>query len=268
MLDSYFVGIEGLDLEIGGILTPFAYLMFYGLDDMINLGFELQWVYTLVLFALAIGLTACAMLLYRRRPIESVGQTMCYKKTAVVCHVILTLMIAVFFGMILYATLPTQNQTVKLACVVLAGYVGYMLLNKPMHRKKMFTCKSLLHYAMIALVIVAVDLFFRFDVLNIVGYVPEVHEIRSITINGENNLGKVTIEDPKLIEEFCDLHEKIIEDYDLSEEEEDYLLYTRGLEIEYTLKDGDTVSRYYCLTNQKLSQLSPQPHRISPLSPF
>ena len=253
MLEPYLFGLDSSSMAISIYLSPYLYLNVGGLSALFEMEFTLPWLYTLVIFAVGIALSYCALLLYRRRPIECVGQSVCFRKTTALIHVIQTLVIALGFGMLFYALTPVSDQTFKLVCVLVAGYFGYMLLNKPMRHEKIFSFKALLRYSVLALVIIAVDLTFRFDLLNITYYVPEPSEVRSVSLNSGEDIKAVTIEDPELIEDFCDLHAQLIEDYDSTIDIYEYYSYTE-LDIVYTLDDGATVERSYYLIEDAASQ--------------
>lgn len=251
MIEPYLFGVDYSAMVVSKYLSPYVYFSAWTFTGSISL-FALPWIYTLCLFIAAFALAVGAVQLYRRRPIECVGQSICFAKTAIVIHILLTVVIALFFGIVFYALTPISNQTFKLVCVVAAAFTGYMLLYKPLRRQKAFTLKSLLQFGALALVIVAADLIFRFDVLNIATYVPEPSEVASVCLNANSSLREVTTEDPTLIENLCALHEKLIEDYD--HKADFYEFEYEKIGFTYRLKNGKTVERYYYLLEDIPSQ--------------
>lgn len=136
-----------------------------------------------------------------------------------------------------------------LACMLVGATIGYfagqMMLHKSM---RVFRKRHWVNWAASCLVISAVMLCVRFDMLGYTSYVPETDEIQAVSVTYASDFS----EDPALIEQVRELHQLCL---DRRDEEVAGEPYYASLYLSYALKDGSVVERQYDLPiNTELSQ--------------
>ena len=108
---------------------------------------------------------------------------------------------------------------------------------------RVFQPKALIGLGVIAAAMVVSLVLVKVDAFGVVRYVPELAEVESVTFGnyyhyaGNTRVHKIT--DPAEIEAVQAIHRDLLENREVTDG------YTTGLHLEYTLKDGTTVERYY-----------------------
>ena len=216
------------------------------------------WGYMAICAAVGVLAMLVALALYRKRKLECTGDFVAFPAIEPVVTVIVTIFVGVFFH--LFADVFGMNlRSVMLGAGMVIGFFGCrMLLERTtrVFRKKAFVfCGCIL--AIFGLTVLMTYL----DPIGITRYVPETEEIESVTISRSYSLGShqgfpYTTTDPDEIEEFRKVHaDGIAKTSDIQPGSTDDVyadaLYSNfDLRIEYTLKNGKTINRFYDLNPQ------------------
>lgn len=212
--------------------------------------FSSGWGYLAILTAIAVGLSAAALLLYRRRKLEVAGDFAAVKPVGRVVSVFGSLLCGMVFRLFY------MGNSVMGYLLLFAGVsVGFFFLQMLLQRNvKIFTRSSLLRFLILVLVLALVLVGGATDILGIERYVPDVDQVSSVLIINryvgdyeisdlllsENpylyygNVAKLTEKED--VQTVLDAHAPILEEGSTTGQ-----YYT----IAYTLKNGKTVLRTY-----------------------
>lgn len=189
--------------------------------------------YTGILAALGIVLAVAALVLYRRRHLESAGDFIAAGWMKPVFLILYTLMMGAVFQFIL-GMFGNELGNIYLTFGVVVGYfTGQMLLKRT---TRVFEKKTLAGFAAFAAVLLLSLGLTVMDPLGIAKWVPEPEDVASVTINHEES------DDPEVIRGMTQIHGILV-----SGEQEPGKNAT-ALNLTYTMKDGSQVLRYYILT--------------------
>ena len=213
-------------------------------------------------YALAgVALLALAYLLYRRRSSERAGDVMAAGWLRPVFRCVVTALTALAGGVALYEVIwrgfqySAYYEAVPMAvCLSVGGLIGYyasaMLLKKTL---RVFR-GSWKGAAAVVVCCGALCAGLHADVLGVTARVPALTEIRQLELRLENNTYTLYAgEDDAILEEVLALHQAVTADAGRIRElyENDYDYTSMGvdtvstLRLEYQLKNGLTLSRYY-----------------------
>lgn len=210
------------------------------------------WTELAVYAAVAVVLTAGALLLYRRRKLETAGDAVAVKAMRPVFKYGVALCAGMFLGYFTYEMFSLEELGLCIS-VVVWGVVGYfvaqMLLDKSFR-----VLKKWKGAAAVAVVFVVLFAAIAFDFTGFERRVPAASEVQSVTISGLNGqpyddgawLHSVELTDPESIQAVIDLHRGIVE---VGEDGESYDQNTHyswiSFDVTYTLTNGRTLSRGY-----------------------
>lgn len=207
------------------------------------------WDYLAICAVIGVVLLGLALLLYRRRKLESAGDFMAVKAMEPVFLLIYTLCAGAFC--MLFSTLFGQRHYIYLAIGIVIGFfTGLMLLHRTtrVFRKKAFVGLAVLSAALI------LSLFLtKMDILGVVSRIPEMDEIKSVSINfggGYDSHDSVLLTDSKDIENIRYIHGVGIGIQDDTDGNSDNHENTDHIFIRYKLKNGSTVSRTYTINTK------------------
>lgn len=245
-----------------------------GMDEVLqSVSLENSWV--IGVYALAgVVLLALAWLLYRRRRSESAGDVVAVGALRPLFRYGLAALAALVGGVALYELVwrsfryEEYYEAAPMAvCMLIAGAIGYygasMLLAKSL-RVFRGSWKGL---ALVAAGCAAVCCVLHFDLFHVEDQVPQVQETETLEFRVAGN--SYTLyggQDDALMEQLRQLHQAIVADkaYIVSESAAEYdvadpsleTVTWAGLRLEYTLKNGDQVRRWYSvpLTRDRLDQ--------------
>ena len=190
-------------------------------------------------------LSVCALLLYRKRRMESAGDIVAIKVLKPVFKYGMALGGACLLASVMYAVFDTSvSGGAVILFLVIGAFFGYfaaeMLLNKTVNvfrgHWKGFTFFSL--------ALLAAALIIETDVFGYEKKVPDRAEIESAAVDYG---GETVFKEAENIEKVTALHRQIIESKAVNEDasgEHD------ALGLIYTLKDGSTLSRSYVLSRR------------------
>jgi len=203
-------------------------------------GFGSAWSYTLVIAGVGLVLMALALLLYRRRALESAGDLVAFRALSPVLCILMTLCVGVVFAAV--GDAAGNGYPLWLTVGVTVGYFGSRMLLE--RRVKVFRWKNLLGLG-ILVVSLWLSLFLTgIDAFGIVHWTPEPETVKSVTVSNSDarynsNRLAVTVTDQKDIEKVICAHEDI-----LSYLDRDYDDIYRVI-LTYELQNGRTVKRSY-----------------------
>jgi ABC-2 type transport system permease protein len=207
------------------------------------------------IYALAgVGLTAAALAVYSRRRSESTGDTVAISWARPLFRYGVGICAALSVGQLLYTILRDAfdqgdaSVPALAACMVVLGLVGYFAAEMLLQKSFRVLKRGWKGGAALAAVLVLLCVAFSVDLLGIEKYVPAADDVQSLNfgINGVNYISG-TVTDPETIERFLSLHQAVVKEQpenDWSSENASYA----GLRLNYILKNGKGLSRYYDFT--------------------
>lgn len=210
-------------------------------------GFGEDWLYLFILAAIGIAALAAALLLYRRRKLESAGDFMAVKWLSPIFLVLYTLCAGAFLS--IFGELFGNGQYVVflIAGLIIGFFTGRMLLERTIRvfRKKSFLQLALLTAAMLLSLWVV-----HTDLLGIVSYVPEPQDVEYVVYDSRDAYD-VKRTDMDSIEKICEIHQLAVDDYCDRSCGSSHLYFN----LEYHMKDGRVILRRYYLCSGEAAQL-------------
>ena len=212
------------------------------------------WSYMAICAAVGVVAMLAALALYRKRKLECTGDFVAFPAMEPVVAVIVTIFVGVFFH--LFADVFGMNlRSRMLGAGMVIGFFGCRMLLE--RTTRVFCKKAFLVCGTIVAIFGLTVLMTYLDPVGITRYVPETEKIESVTISRSFSLGSqqgfpYTTSDLDEIEEFRKVHAdgiaKISDIQPGSSADELYNCF--DFRIEYTLKNGKTVNRFYDINPQ------------------
>jgi len=200
-----------------------------------------DWRYLFVALGVGLALLGAAVLLYRKRQMESAGDFIAVKPAAPVFLVLYTLCV----GAALYfiADMVGDDTTAYLFLIIgfaIGFFTGWMLLEKKVN---VFKAKRFMSFGIFTLTFFLTIAIATFDPLGITRYVPDADQVRSVTIApyaSDYFLEErgIVLTDAEDIKDIVDIHSDLVKnrtDGDLC------------IQLRYKLKDGRQIERKYFL---------------------
>jgi len=192
----------------------------------------------LALFGLL--LLGAALLLYRRRKLESAGDFAAIRPVAVVFQALACMMA----GCMLMGI--SESYVIGFIGIILGFFAGKMLLQRKVNvfQKKSFAACGIILVSAAALIFTA-----KLDPLRLTWKVPEVQQVKSAQIRNESGYIHTDLkaDTPEEIELVLQMHQKLVV------ERPEASLYN-NITFEYTLQNGKTMRRYYPVRIDELDQ--------------
>ena len=215
---------------------------------------ENGWGYMAICAAVGILALLAALALYRRRKLECTGDFVAFRSMEPVVTVIVTVFVGVFFH--LFADVFGMNlRSVMLGAGMVIGFFGCRMLLE--RTTRVFRKKAFLVCGTIVAIFGLTVLMTYLDPVGVTRYVPETEKIESVTISRSFSLDShqgfpYTTTDLDEIEEFRKVHaDGIAKISDIQPGSNNDELYTCfDFRIEYTLKNGRTINRFYDINPQ------------------
>lgn len=200
----------------------------------------------------AVVLTAAALLLYRKRRMESAGDVIAVNSLRPVFKFCVTACAALCFGLLFFVIISTLFTSLSMSMLVLSAgliigaFIGYfaseMLLKKSFHVFK-GNWKGFVITVILCIVFAFVCVTDLFDLSS---QLPDIDDIEMIVCNRE--AGGYDVTERSDIEAILDVNKAIIADRDKYEGLDDTNLENTGyVSIRYKLKDGRVICRGYTL---------------------
>ena len=191
--------------------------------------------------AIGAAMLGLALLLYRRRKLESAGDFMAVRPLEPVFLGLYTLSMAAFFQM--FANLFEQSEYVFLGLGIIIGFfTGRMLL---MRTIRVFQLKGILACILCGVVFAASMVLTALDPLGVTRYVPKAGDVAGVYVTPSqynySNSGVLRMEEPAQVEKAVALHQAILTGGRKWDSDTD----TMSICVSYVLKNGKTVRRYY-----------------------
>lgn len=220
-----------------------------------------HWWYLAALAPIALGLLGLALLLYRKRKLESAGDFLAVPKAGPVFHLLFTLAIgAVFQGVFSLFSGNVISMVVGLAVGCMAGL---MLLQRTV---KIFTWRNMLRCGcMVGILVLSLVITF-IDPLGLTRWVPKADRVESVVLSDDYEYvadeeyyyyyNSSTVTDPELIENMVDVHGELVKRRFLSQPNL-LMLFSdnvRAVHITYRMKSGIEVSRRYYYTDSEIDK--------------
>ena len=198
----------------------------------------------------AVVFSVTALLLYRKRRMESAGDVIAVNSLRPVFKFCVTACAALCFGLLFFViistlfTSPSTSMLVLSAGLIIGAFIGYfaseMLLKKSFHVFK-GSWKGFVITAVLCIVFAFVCVTDLFDLSS---QLPDIDDIEMIVCNRE--AGGYDVTERSDIEAILDVNKAIIDDRDKYEGLDDTDLENTGyVSIRYKLKDGHSVYRGY-----------------------
>lgn len=226
---AYAMDLEYLDIYTvysGGTVTTF--------EGFIGASFGKLSILTLA----GVALLGIALLLYRRRKLETAGDFMAIRPAAVVFQIFICMLTGLIFKGI------SDSLAVGFFGVIVGFFTGSMLLQRKVNvfkKRNFILCGAVI--ASLAIVLLGALL----DPLNLTERVPEANQVKSVRVSEE--YGKLLLEGktPEDVELILQMHEKVVQ------EKPDSTIWGNII-FEYTLTGGRTMERSYPIQLSDLDQ--------------
>ena len=193
------------------------------------------WGYVVVCAVLGLALLGAALLLYRRRALESAGDFIAVKPLAPVFSVVFTLCVSAVCAMF-GSLFSDEFMTVFLIAGLVVGYfAGQMLLQRT---AKVFRLKAFGKLGLIAAAMILSLLLVQWDAFGIVRWTPKADQVAMVTLRGRS----VELTDEEDIQLVINLHKEAIAQGEKLDPSAGYATYVR---IQYDMKDGRRIERRY-----------------------
>ena len=263
------VGITQLDA-----LVEFVPDKMYGSSMSISAryrfaGLSGQWWYLVVLAGIGVALLVAAVLLYRKRKLESAGDFLAFRSLAPVCSVVITLAVAAAFRIIMGEI--TSMPLFSLLVGFLVGCFGAeMLLRRTV---KVFDRKTCIKCGLIGVTFALTLGITALDPAGLTRWTPEPEQVVSVTVLDQYD-GNALYEyqrpfqtkDRQMIGDLVQIHEQLLTQHIPEGERVHYGGALGKIHLTYQLSDGRTVVRRYCFSKE--SDLGKQILKIYDLPEF
>ena len=199
------------------------------------------WGYLAICAMLGVVLAGLALLLYRRRKLESAGDFMAVRALEPVFLVLYTLSMAAGFQV--FAELFNANEYVFLALGLIVGFfTGRMLL---MRTTRVFQARGFIWFGVLAAAFAASMLLTSLDPLGVTRYVPDIDDIGYAKISNNyypENSDTPILQDEADLETVRQIHALAVED---PVRWQDATVEYNTLSILYHVKNGPAITRRY-----------------------
>ena len=249
LFEPLLYGIE-INSEHFIFLSPVSYLCTHELNYLNFLDKIMSyynpvngWPYTLGIGAIGLVMLIGSLQIYRKRHLESAGDFITLRALSPVFLALYTL--AAGMALFLFASvILADNEYVFLVVGIAAGFItGSMLLKRTV---KVFKPATFVGLAVVMAVVFGSLGLAKLDVLGLVRWVPEQEEVKSVSFcyhysYVEDDPGYMTTDEEE-IRELISIHKRILQDGS----QDTNRAYDK-FALQYTMKDGSTVTRYYPL---------------------
>ena len=208
------------------------------------------WVWLYLYGAVGIAALVLGLFLYRRRALECAGDFMAFRSGEPVLLIVYTVTVAGIFHLFsdLFDGGPL-TYLFLLAGLAVGYFTGLMLLQRTV---RVFRLKTVACFAIFAAALIASLGLTALDPLGLTRWVPDADKVASINLSNRYthysySERELELTDPEDIQNILDAHSYVIGRTAQDEIDEFGRNYTVNLCVEYTLKNGRTVTRFYDL---------------------
>ena len=200
------------------------------------------WGYLAICAAMGIVLLGLALMLYRRRKLESAGDFMAVTSLEPVFLGLYTLSVAVFFQM--FADLFGQSEYIFLGLGIVVGFfTGLMLVKRTI---RVFRPRSIIACVLVGVAFAGSMVLTKIDPMGVTRYVPKAEQVEAVYLDNWHNDPEAIFVDrpgfdaPEDVAQALLLHQAILDGK--GEKESDY---HTGICLTYKMKNGAVIQRYY-----------------------
>ncbi|MBO5891496.1 MAG: hypothetical protein J6Q30_02135 [Oscillospiraceae bacterium] len=224
------------------------------------------WLYLLILGGVGLLLGGLALLLYRRRALETAGDFIAFKPLAPIFCVVYTLTVTALFGAL--GDLFFGELMIFLPVGFLVGYfTAKMLLGRTI---KVFKAKVLLRFGIFAAVVAACVALIAWDPVGYRTWTPEPSQVASVRISNSVDVvlamnggmewrESIELDDPEDIAAIVNLHREVTQKQGEFPDQS-----VTSLQLCYTLQNGRQVTRVYeyCVPAAPLAEFFSRPEYV------
>ena len=200
------------------------------------------WIYLGVVAAIGIVFMGLALLIYRKRHLESAGNLIAFRPAAPVFLVLYTLLVGAVFFLIATLTEGILGFFFLVVGLALGFFTGKMMLEKTVN---VFRPKNFLGFGIVTAALILLIGLTALDPMDLTRYVPDPGQVTAVTVSPHStdhyNFKKESYTTAKEedIQKIAALHRAILN------APADTQGDTQSLMIQYRLKSGTTLTRFY-----------------------
>ena len=221
--------------------TPVVWLCTFRFVEVIGNSWQFAdgWGYLGICAGLGVAALVCALLLYRKRNLETAGDFAAVKPVGPIFLALYTIcggacchgFFSVFVG--------DENEVFLLLGLAIGFFTGLMLLKRTV---KVFRMKSLLGFGAVVLAMVLSIVVVRTDLLGIVRWLPKAEQVKSVSITTNRVSNRqLTLTETEDLEKILQIHRYGLEHRDAGSDGKRDTRVT----LSYTLKSGAVRQREY-----------------------
>ena len=202
-------------------------------------GFGESWPYLFIIAGVGVAALATALLMYRRRKMESAGDFIAVKWISPIFLVLYTLCAGAFLA--IFGSIFGGEGYLFFLCLglIIGFFTGRMLLERTI---RVFRKKNFLQLGILTAVMLLSLWVVHTDLLGIVSYVPDPQDVEYVVYDSRDAYN-VECTDMGSIEKICEIHQLAADDYCDRTCGRAHLYFN----IEYHMKDGRVILRRYYL---------------------
>lgn len=224
------------------IVRPVSDMSYTQDGTVISANWE-NWQYTLVAAVIGIALGAAALLLYRRRQLETAGDFIAVKQVKPVFLVAYTMTMVAFFHFFYEEILGRTDWSFIYLGLAVGWLTGNMFL---MRTTRVVKPKVLISMAVFAAVLTGSFGLTILDPLGFTRWVPETEDVESVHVTIGSRVDVVLDqEDAELLEELLEAHQVLVDEPHRGTPDNGYIMDRYAFDLEYEMSDGTTVRRSY-----------------------
>ncbi len=234
ILEYIIYGLAATGDYIFTILSPAV--------EFLDSGMDINWAVYFIYLGAAAACVIGALLLYRRRKMETASEVVAIKALKPVFKYCFAFGCGIVLGSGLYSVAfnsfmdSNRIQTICLGgCILLCCAVGYFMAEM-MIQKSFRVFDRWKGCAVICAAMLVIIMATGFDIFGVERYVPGVEDVESVSINGDTVLSE-----RENVEKCLALHHRLIEEKNIGAGGQELM----RVSVTYSLKNGKTVSRRY-----------------------
>lgn len=219
------------------------------------------WTAMLIYAAVGIALAAVALLLFKRRRMETAGDVVAINPLKPVFKYCLAAGTALVLGALLFELVyngPTAGTLDEVAIIavfmLIGGFIGYFVAEMLMKKSlRVFRGRTWMGYGIFAVAMTALVLACEFNLFGMETNIPDASELEAVEIYGAGD--RIRLEQPENIQAVLDLNRSIVENKSAHESAVKNAEGTAWIYIDYYKKNGSVQSfTYYIAANAELME--------------
>ena len=238
-----------VDVVIEDVDTFGAYVSVAPSNREFTVSLGSGWGYLLICAAVGVIFGTLALVLYRKRKLETAGDFIAFKAIEPIFLVLFTLGVGAFFQMF-SEVFGYGSQYIFLTMGLTVGFFGcLMLLNKT---TQVFNLRTFRNFGIFAATLAAVLIVTKLDPMGITRKIPEAEDVDYVCVgktyaSANHMWEEIKLNDPEEIETIRNVHQYAIDDQEGHVSNEGDSIYYLDIGIDYTLTNGKIISRYYSI---------------------